>query len=98
MRIRDIKIVEAARKVLRSHGYFVDNLWHTDDVRLICEQQLLPQLTDAEAMEVFAIANQQFDGETGISWPQLEKAVQLYHQRYRPLRREEVQTMQHSSS
>jgi hypothetical protein len=25
--------VEKAKKVLRDHGYFVDNLWHIDDVQ-----------------------------------------------------------------
>lgn len=26
--------VEQAKKVLRDNGYFVDNLWHVDDVKL----------------------------------------------------------------
>jgi hypothetical protein len=26
-------IVEEAKKVLRDNGYFVDNLWHIDDVK-----------------------------------------------------------------
>jgi hypothetical protein len=34
---------EQARQVLRDNGYFVDNLWHVDDV---------PMGTDEERMEV----------------------------------------------
>ena len=74
------KIIEATRELLKSYGYFVDNLWHVDDVHFISEQQQLPKLSDEEAMQVFAIANEQFDGETGISWPQLEKALYIYLQ------------------
>src|SRR5581483_8265474 len=74
------KIVEAARELLKSYGYFIDVLWHVDDVHLLCEQQNLPKITDAEAMEVFAIAARDFDGETGISWPQLEHALRMYLQ------------------
>lgn len=72
------KMVEAARDLLRNSGYYVDSLWHTDDVHFICEQQDLPKLTDEEAMDVFRIATTQFDGETGLSWPQLEKALNTY--------------------
>jgi hypothetical protein len=75
------KIVEAARELLKSYGYFVDNLWHVEDVHFICEQQNLPKVSDEEAMEVFMMANQQFDGETGISWPQLESALRMFLQR-----------------
>ncbi len=75
------RVIEATRELLKSFGYFVENLWHVDDVHFICEQNNLPLLTDEEAMGVFIIANEQFDGETGISWPQLEKALQLYLRR-----------------
>lgn len=77
----NVKIVEAARDVLKASGYFVDNLWHVQDVHFICEQFHLPELTDQEAMEVFRIANDQFDGEAGLSWPQLEKALFVYLKR-----------------
>ncbi|MDE3017038.1 MAG: hypothetical protein KGI29_09005 [Pseudomonadota bacterium] len=71
-------IIQATKALLKSFGYFVDNLWHADDVHFICEQQNLPKISDAEAMEVFTIAGEQFDGETGISWPQLEAALRVY--------------------
>ena len=79
-------IVDAAREILKFHGYFVDNLWHVKDVHLICEQQNLPRLSNAQAMEVFELANEEFDGEEGISWPQLERAVRNYiqHCEFRP--------------
>ena len=75
------KIVEAARELLSSFGYFVGNLWHVDDIHFIAEQNAWPPISDAEAHEVFAIANEQFDGEIGLSWPQLEKALRGFYQR-----------------
>ena len=77
----DVKIVEFARELLKSHGYFVDNLWHVDDIHFICDQKNLPNITNNEAMEVFIIANEQFEGETGLGWPQLENALSCYLRR-----------------
>jgi hypothetical protein len=77
----EIKIVENARELLKAYGYFVDNLWHIDDIHFICEQKNLATLSNNEAMEVFIIANEQFEGETGLSWPQLENAVNSYFSR-----------------
>lgn len=74
-------IITATRALLKSFGYFVDNLWHVSDVHFICEQQGLPKISDEEAMGVFTIAGDQFDGETGISWPQLEAALRIYLKR-----------------
>ena len=73
-----MRLVEVAREMLKTCGYFVDNLWHVDDIHFICEQCSLPAISDDEAMQVFVIANQQFNGENGISWPQLEKALHTY--------------------
>ena len=78
MNSNQTKMIEAARDLLRISGYFVDNLWHVRDIHFICEQQDLPKLSNDEAMEIFKLANAQFDGETGISWPQLEKAVHAF--------------------
>ena len=81
MSIASTKIIEAARELLKLCGYFVYNLWHVDDVHFMCEQLELPRISDEDAMEVFSIANQQFDGETGVSWPKLEEALKLFLQR-----------------
>ncbi len=75
MNEKNDKLVEVAKDILRTHGYFVDNLWHINDVHFICEQNNIAKLSDKEAMEVFAVANDQFDGEHGFSWPRIEKAV-----------------------
>ena len=32
--MEDLQAVENAKAVLRENGYFVDNLWHVDDVKL----------------------------------------------------------------
>ena len=75
LNVLQLKMIEAARELLKANGYFVENLWHVRDVHFICEQYNIPDVTDEEAMEVFNIANEQFDGEAGLSWPQLEKAL-----------------------
>ena len=72
------RMVEAARELLRNSGYCVENLWHVEDVHFICEQNDLSKITDSEAMDVFKVAHDQFDGENGLSWPQLEKALNTY--------------------
>ncbi|MBI1301761.1 MAG: hypothetical protein GC137_08920 [Alphaproteobacteria bacterium] len=81
------RIIDAARQLLKEYGYFMDELWHVDDVNFICEQQGLAKLTKEQAMRVFDIAKDQFDGEYGISWPQLEKALRIYFQREAALKR-----------
>lgn len=75
------KIIRAAKELLKLYGYHVENLWHVRDVHFICEQNNVASITDREALEVFVIANEEFDGETGISWPKLEKALYTYLQR-----------------
>ena len=75
------EVLESSREILKMYGYFVDNLWHVDDIHFICEQKNLPKITNKEAMEVFVIANEQFDGEVGMGWPQLEKALAGYLRR-----------------
>ena len=41
------KEIEKAREVLREAGYYVDNLWHIDDVRTLFEN-----VTDEQAQEI----------------------------------------------
>jgi len=38
--------VETAKDFLKSNGYFVDNLWHIDDVKNVCN------CTDEEAQKI----------------------------------------------
>ena len=76
-----MEVVDAAKKLLKSYGYCVSHLWHVDDVHFICEQHELPKISDADAMEVLVLASRQFDGETGISWPQLERALTSFMKR-----------------
>lgn len=78
MSTNQTKMIEAARDLLRNSGFFVENLWHVEDVHFICEQNDLPRIADHEAMDVFRIAHEQFDGDVGLSWPQLEKALNTY--------------------
>jgi len=81
MYLHSTKIITTAMGLLRQFGYFVDQLWHVNDVHLICEQKNLPKISDAEAMEVFAIMGDNFDGDSGISWSALDKALHTYIER-----------------
>jgi hypothetical protein len=40
--------VEEAKEVLRANGYFVDNLWHVDDVKLRynCDDEVAQDILD----------------------------------------------------
>lgn len=73
--IQSERIIGAARDLLKAYGYFVDNLWHVDDIYFLCEQGGYERISQEEAMSVFDRANAQFDGEYGINWPQLERAL-----------------------
>jgi len=47
--------IEKAREVLRSNGYFVDNLWHIEDVIALCdndEDTKYKKVTDEEAQRI----------------------------------------------
>src|SRR5262245_58214978 len=81
MDVQSKKIVAAAREILKAHGYFVDNLWHSSDIYFLCDQMGYPRPHEEEIMTIFDIANEQFDGEYGLSWPQLERALKTYMQR-----------------
>ncbi len=70
--------IHSAREVLRVQGYFVENLWHVDDVHFLCEQRGWPQMEHEEARGVFTVFNELFDGEQGLTWEKLEKATQIY--------------------
>jgi hypothetical protein len=72
------KFIHAAREIMRSEGYFVENLWHVDDVHFLCEQRGWPQLRHEEAMGVFVVFNELFEGDQGLTWDKLEKATQIY--------------------
>ena len=72
------QFIHAAREVLRVHGFFVDNLWHVDDVHFLCEQRGWPALNHEEAKGVFAIFNEMFEGEGGLTWEKLEQSTRIF--------------------
>lgn len=72
------KFIHVAREVMKAEGYFVENLWHVDDVHFLCEQRGWPQLRHEEATAVFTVFSEIFDGECGLTWEKLEQATQIY--------------------
>jgi hypothetical protein len=87
MKTENLNLISAAKGVLQSAGYYVDHLWHVSDVHFLCEQLEMEKLGEGEVEQVFAIASEQFDGETGLSWPQLERALQMFQHRKRSVKR-----------
>jgi hypothetical protein len=67
-------LVIEAKKVLKENGYFVDNLWHVDDVKskFKCddddvEQEILNQaLTNEATMEQIWFSIGEFGGMEGL--------------------------------
>lgn len=72
------RFIESAKGILQSYGYFIDHLWHVDDVHFLCEQRNWPKLDHEEARAVFAIFSELYDGELGMTWAKLEQATQVY--------------------
>ena len=65
--------IENARKVLKENGYFVDNLWHVDDVKskFKCDddvaQGILDEaLTNEATMEQIWFSIGEFGGTEGL--------------------------------
>ena len=65
--------IESAKKVLKENGYFVDNLWHIDDVKskFKCDgdvaQEILNQaLTNEATMEQIWFSIGEFGGMEGL--------------------------------
>lgn len=81
----DKTFVTAAKDILKAAGYYTEKLWHADDVHFLCEQLEIPMLEPHEVQEVFAICGQLFDGDVGLNWPQLERALHVYNQRKQTL-------------
>src|SRR4051812_3090427 len=81
MNPQNVNLIQAARNVLKASGYYVDHLWHISDVHFICEQLEMPKLAEDEAVQILTLASERFDGDSGISWPQIERALQLFLQR-----------------
>ena len=65
------KEIEKAREVLREAGYYVDNLWHIDDVK-----GLFKNVTDGEAYDIL---DQAFQNEATYSqiWMAIDFAIDI---------------------
>ena len=65
------KEIEKAREVLREAGYYVDNLWHIDDVRTLFEN-----VTDEQAQEILD-ASFQNEATFDQIWMAIECAIDI---------------------
>jgi hypothetical protein len=74
-----MKTIEQAKKVLRESGYFVDNLWHIDDVKLRykCDDEqaqdvLNSALTNEATVEQIFFSIDTFANEDGLKPTDIE--------------------------
>ncbi len=69
---------QIALDFLRERGYFVDILWHANDIKTLCEDHgwLMPDTE--ECQRIFGLFREEYDGENGLSWPRLETIVRRY--------------------
>jgi len=74
-----METIEQAKKVLRESGYFVDNLWHIDDVKLRykCDDEqaqdvLNSALTNEATMEQIFFSIDTFASEDGLNPTDIE--------------------------
>jgi hypothetical protein len=74
-----METIEQAKKVLRESGYFVDNLWHIDDVKLRykCDDEqaqnvLNSALTNEATMEQIFFSIDTFASDDGLKPTDIE--------------------------
>jgi hypothetical protein len=74
-----METIEQAKKVLRESGYFVDNLWHIDDVKLRykCDDEqaqdvLNSALTNEATVEQIFFSIDTFASEDGLKPTDIE--------------------------
>ena len=67
-----------AIKILEYQGYFTAELWSGKDIALLCEQEGFPLPSNRQCQEIFARLQHNYDGDMGISWPVLRRAVHEY--------------------
>jgi len=44
--------IHNAKKLLKKHGYFIENLWHIYDVKYINDDQILNTCSDSKAYDI----------------------------------------------
>lgn len=67
--MKDYKAIDHARQVLKENGYYVDNLWHIDDV------QIKAECSDDEAYDILDNALQNEATYSQI-WMSIESAIE----------------------
>lgn len=74
--------IEEAKEVLRKAGYYVDNLWHVDDIRNNGSYDSSKELSDEQCLYILgdAIADS-YSNEQGYEW--IAHELDSYYERNR---------------
>lgn len=67
----------SVREYLKGKGYFVQNLWTTQDV-IEHGENLGYEITEEQAIEIFDLLGRRFDANIGVNWDSLEYVIQEY--------------------
>ena len=67
--------IEKAKEVLRDAGYFIENLWHKNDIDDICIQNDISELSHKEIKEFWEYYNKNFNAEIGMNLESLEVSL-----------------------
>ena len=67
--------VQEIKDLLRSKGYFVQNLWQTEYVQQVATDHHEIELTFDECIQVFDYIGETFDAEIGMNWDTISEAI-----------------------
>ena len=70
--------IRDARELLRKEGYFVQNLWSTQDVIEYGKGSLGYDISEEQAIEIFDLLGRRFDATIGVNWDMLETVIEEF--------------------
>ena len=70
--------IRDARELLRKEGYFVQNLWSTQDVIEYGKDSLGYDISEEQAIEIFELLGRRFDANIGVNWEMLEVIIEEF--------------------
>jgi len=70
--------IRDARELLRKEGYFVQNLWSTQDVIEYGKDSLGYDISEEQALEIFELLGRRFDASIGVNWDILEVIIEEF--------------------
>jgi hypothetical protein len=69
--------VVEAREVLRKEGYFVQNLWTSEDI-IHTGNEMDIEISEAQALEIMELMGRRVDASIGVNWDFIECIIDEY--------------------